>query len=465
MAPITETLGDVRDRVWGTIILPGDQAYEGARTVWNARSDHHPALIVRAAGVHDVQAAIATARERDLPLAVRSGGHSMAGHGTVEGGVLLDVSPMARLDLDPVRRIARIEPGLTWGAVAGRLHAHGLALTAGDTATVGVGGLTLGGGIGWMARKYGLTIDHLRSVELVTAEGKIITASAGENAELFWGLRGGGGNFGVATAFEFSLDPVAHVLGGAVFYDAADAEEVLAAYAAYAATAPDELTTMALMMEAPPAPFIPPDKQGLPIVAIAVCYTADLAQGERVVAPLRRLAAPIVDMIAPMPYPSLFALTASAEQRGFQHSVRSSFMERLESSAIHALVAETAATMSPGTLVQLRVLGGAMARVDPDATAFAHRDKPFMVMIANYGPDPAGAARRDAATEQVWRTLQPYAAGVYANFLAAEGEARIREAYPTPTYARLAALKAAYDPTNLFQLNQNITPASRRAAA
>jgi FAD/FMN-containing dehydrogenase len=420
-------------------------------------------VIVRCADAADVGSAVTFARRRGLPIAVRSGGHSMAGHGTCDGGVVIDLAAMTGIAIDPARRVARLEPGLTWGAVAAALQPHGLALTSGDTASVGVGGLTLGGGIGWMARKYGLTIDHLRSVELVTAAGEILTASAADHPDLFWGLRGGGGNFGIATAFEFALDPVGMILGGAAFYDATHAEEILSAYADYVASAPDDLTSMALLMQAPPAPFIPPAQQGMPVVAITVCYAGDLAEGARVVAPLRRLGAPIADVIAPMPYPAIFALTAEAEIRGLQHAVRSLFLETLDTGALQALVAQTAAVMSPETLVQLRVLGGAMGRVAADATAFAHRDKPFMVTVTNYGADPGGAARRQARTEQIWWALQPYAAGVYANFLGDEGEMRIREAYPRATYARLAALKARYDPDNVFRLNQNITPAPREA--
>jgi FAD/FMN-containing dehydrogenase len=239
--------------------------------------------------------------------------------------------------------------------------------------------------------------------------------------------------------------------------------EIRAAYAPYAASAPDELTSMAVLMQAPPAPFIPPDRQGMPVVTIAVCYVGDPAEGARVIAPLRRLGAPIADVIAPMPYPAIFALTAEAEIRGLQHAVRSLLLKTLDEGALRALATEAAAVMSSETLVQLRVLGGAMGRVATDATAFAHRDKPFMVTVTHDGADPGGAARRRARTEQIWQALQPYAAGVYANFLGDEGEMRIREAYPWATYARLAALKARYDPTNLFRLNQNITPAPREA--
>ncbi len=453
-----QALQGLATRLQGVLLLPGDPDFEAARIVWNGAANRHPALIVQCVNAGDVIAAITFAREHDLPVSVRSGGHSMAGYGTNDGGMVIDLSHMKALTIDPTRLIARIEPGLTWGEVAHALQAHGLALTSGDTASVGVGGLLLGGGIGWMARKHGLTIDHLRAVELVTADGQLLRASANEHAELFWGLRGGGGNFGVATAFEVDLHPGGIVLGGAVFYDAAEAEGILRVYTRYAITAPDELTTMVLFMAAPPAPFIPPEKQGMPVVAIAVCYTGDLAEGERVVAPLRTLGTRIADVIAPMPYPAMFALAEEATIRGLQHDMRSLFLQTLNDNVLHRLVEETAAIMSPGTLVQLRILGGAMGRVAANATAFAHRNKQALVLIANSGPGSTDAADRHARTERVWRALRPYADGVYVNFLAEEGEQRVHEAYPPATYARLVALKNRYDPTNLFHLNQNIKP-------
>jgi FAD/FMN-containing dehydrogenase len=443
----------------GEMVLPDTPDYESARGVWNGAADRHPALIVRPVNVADVITAITFAREQHMEVSVRSGGHSIAGYGTNDGGLVIDLSLMKAITVDPERRIARIEPGLTWGEVASTLQPHGQALTSGDVASVGVGGLLLGGGIGWMVRKYSLAIDRLRTVELVTADGEILRASADENAELFWGLRGGGGNFGVATAFEVDLHPAGIILGGAVFYDAAEAERILRAYAPYAAAAPDELTTIATFMAAPPAPFIPPEKQGTAVVALLVCYTGDLAEGARVVAPLRTLGTPIADVISPMPYPAMFALNEEGTIRGLQHSVRSLFLRALSDDVIHTIVEEAAAIMSPMTVVQVRVLGGAMSRVPADATAFAHRDKQALVMATNFAPPSADAEPARVRTEQIWQALWPYASGVYVNFLGDEGERRVHEAYPPATYARLAALKKRYDPTNLFHLNQNITPA------
>ena len=459
-------VADLRARLQGELVEPDDAAYGQARAVWNGRADRQPALIVRCADAVDVAAAVAFAHDQNVPVAVRSGSHSIAGYSVCDGGVVIDLSRMKGIEIDADRRVARVEAGLTWGEVAAATQPYGLAITAGDTATVGVGGLSLGGGIGWMVRKHGLAIDNMRSVEVVTADGRFLRASATEHAELFWGLRGGGGNFGIATAFEFDLHPAGMILGGAVLYDvsnAADAEDILRAYARIATDAPDELTTQAVLMQAPPAPFIPVERQGTPSVAIIVCYAGDPAEGEQVVAPLRRLGTPLADIIAPMPYSAIFALTAEGEVPGLRHYVRSLFMRTLDEGALRALATESAATMSPGTLVQLRVMGGAMGRVPADATAFAHRDAEYAVMVTNFGPESEGDAARAARTERLWQALRPYASGVYVNFLGDEGESRIREAYPPATYDRLAALKAQYDPTNLFRLNQNIPPADAEA--
>jgi FAD/FMN-containing dehydrogenase len=453
-----QALHSLATQMRGEVVLPEEPEFESARTVWNAAIDRHPALIARCASPDDVIAAVTFARVQGLAVSVRSGGHSMAGHGTNDGGIVIDLSPMKAIAIDPLRQTARIEAGLTWGEVAQECHPHGLALTSGDASSVGVGGLILGGGIGWMVRKYGLTLDRLRAVEVVTADGQFVRASADEHAELFWGLRGGGGNFGIATAFEVDVHPAGTVLGGAVFYDAAEAERILQAHVSYTAAAPDELSTEALLMAAPPAPIIPPDKQGKPVVLIMVCYTGDLAEGERVVAPLRTLGTPIADVIAPMPYPGLFALTEASTLHGFHYDVRALFLKTLGKDMLHTLVEASLAAMSAHTLVKLCVLGGQMSRVESSATAFAHRDKAGMLVVMNYGQDPADAEGRHARTEHVWQAMRPYVDGVYINYLGDEGQARIHEAYPKAVYARLAALKQRYDPTNLFHLNQNILP-------
>ena len=443
--------------IQGELILPGDSDYEAARGIWNGAYDHHPALIVRCANVEDVRSAIIFAREQGMAVSVRSGGHSPAGYSTNEGGLVIDLSHMKAITVDQEQRTARLEPGLTWNEVAQTLQPHGLALTSGDTGTVGISGLLLGGGIGWMVRKYGLTLDHLRAVELVTADGQFLRASADEHTDLFWGLRGGGGNFGIATAFEVDLHPAGIVLGGAVLYEMAEAEAILREYAHYTLTAPEELTTMAMLMAAPPAPFIPPAKQGSPVVAILICYTGDLAQGEQVVAPLRKLGTVVADVIAPIPYPVMFAFAEEAARSGFPQYVRSLFAQTLSDEAIQTIVSAACKVISPETMMQIRILGGAMNRVPADATAFAHRDKQVMISIFDTELHLGNSEHRSRA-EQLWQALSPYTEGVYVNFLMEEGEQRVHQAYPPATYARLEALKKRYDPTNLFHLNQNIVP-------
>ncbi|MBV9322368.1 MAG: FAD-binding oxidoreductase [Chloroflexi bacterium] len=452
---------DLEAHLLGELIHPAHYDYAAARQVWNRAIDWHPALIVRAADAADVIRTIAFAREQDLPLAVRSGGHSMAGHGTVDGGVVLDLGRLQGLSIDPERRVAWAQPGLTWGQYAERANAYGLATSAGDTASVGLGGLTLGGGIGWMVRSHGLTIDNLLSVELVTADGRLLRASAEEHPDLFWGLRGGGGNFGVATAFQFRLRPAGLILGGALVYPATRA--VLRGWADYAVQAPDELTTIVFIMPAPPAPFIPPDQVGKLVALIGLCYVGDLETGQRIVEPLRRLGSPMVaDLSGPMPYPAMFALTEEAS-RPEQSAVRSGYLHALAGDSLDAIVEHAARMPTPGGLVQLRALGGAMARVPADATAFAHRDKRFMATVMGSTHDPAAVDRQRAWAEGLWGVLRPSTEGVYMNFLEDEGPSRVREAYAPATFARLVAIKRQYDPTNLFRLNQNISPTDCRS--
>jgi len=446
---------DLEAHLLGELVRPAHDDYAAARQVWNRAVDRRPAMIVRAADAADVIRAVSFAREQGLPLAVRSGGHSMAGHGTVDGGLVLDLGRLQGLSIDPARRVAWAQPGLTWGQYAEQANAHGLATSAGDTASVGLGGLTLGGGIGWMVRKYGLAIDNLLSAELATADGRLLHASAEEHPDLFWALRGGGGNFGVATAFQFRLQPAGTILGGGIVYPATCA--VLRGWADYASQAPDELTTIVFIMPAPPAPFIPADQVGKLVAIIGLCYVGDLETGQPVVEPLRQLGTPIADIAGPMPYPAIFALTDEAS-RPERAAVRSGYLATLTDDTLEAIVEHAARMPAPSGLVQLRALGGAMARVPVEATAFAHRDKPFMATVVGSMSDPVDDDRQRAWTEELWSVLRPRAQGVYMNFLADEGDARVREAYVPATYARLAAIKRRYDPTNLFRLNQNIRP-------
>jgi FAD/FMN-containing dehydrogenase len=407
--------------------------------------------------VTDVIIAVNFAREQNLPLAVRSGGHSFPGFSSTEGGIVIDLTAMKQMTIDPVRRVARVQPGLTWEEYAKVAAVHGLATTSGDVPTVGIGGLTLGGGIGWMVRKYGLTIDHLLSVELVTADGRLIRASADEHADLFWALRGGGGNFGVVTSFEFRLEPAPMILGGALIYDGADAERILRETARIAEEAADELTVIVFYVHAPPVPFLPESVYGKPVVLIGLCYAGDPAEGEQAIAPLRALGTPLADLVQPMPYPGMFELTREPAAWGFRHGLRSGFFQTLDDEAIATLVRRMNEKTGGPALVQLRILGGAMARVPAEATAFAHRDKRYMVTVE--GSSETRDSDEDRAwMEETWRLIQPQASGVYVNFLEEEGQARTREAYVPSTFERLAAIKAQYDPANLFKRNQNIAP-------
>jgi FAD/FMN-containing dehydrogenase len=458
-ARVQEPLEALRLRLRGALIQRGDEIYDTARTVYWSHVDARPALIVQAVDEIDVIAAVDYARETGTPLAVRSGGHSFAGHGMVEGGIVVDLSGMKALRIDPVRRTARVQPGLTWGEYADAAQVYGLATTSGDVHSVGVGGLTVGGGIGWMVRKYGLTIDHLRSVEIVTADGRLLRASATEHPDLFWAVRGGGGNFGIITSLEFQLQPAGTILGGGTFYPASEGERIIRAAADYAAQAPDELTTMVMVMRAPALPFIPAERVGELSVLVAFCYVGDLAEGERVVAPLRTLATPIADVVGPMPYPGMFELTKPLVKPGGRLAMRSLYLESLEDDAIETILTHSAEADARFAMAQLRVLGGKMARIPAEETAFGHRDKPFMLAVIAEWDDPADDERQQAKIIRFYAALQHHAAGIYVNFAQNEGEARVRDAYKPEIFERLAAVKAQYDPTNLFRHNQNIKPA------
>jgi FAD/FMN-containing dehydrogenase len=392
-----------------------------------------------------------------MDLAVRGGSHSLAGHSTVEGGIVLDLGGMKGLHIDPERRLAWAQPGLRAEEYTVAAAAHGLATPFGDTGSVGIGGLTLGGGIGWLVRKYGMTIDALVSVELVTADGQLITTSETEHPDLFWAVRGGGGNFGVVTRFQFRLYPVEGILGGALFMPAT--REVLQALQPIAASAPEELTTISMLMAAPPAPFIPESVHFQPTVAILFVYAGDPAGGQAALEPFRQVATPLAELVMPMPYPGIYEMLRQAEQRSSSVN-RSLFLEVLDDTTIDEILARHAAPSSPMAMTQIRILGGAMARVDASATAFAHRTANVMVTILTPFADPAELPVHQAWTQAYFEALSGRSVGVYSNFLEDEGEARIREAYPNGTYERLAAVKRRYDPTNLFRRNQNIVPAT-----
>jgi FAD/FMN-containing dehydrogenase len=460
-APQDEThpldLAAFAESIAGTVIRPEDAGYELARQVHNARIDRHPTLIVRAATAVDVARTVAFARETGLELAVRGGSHSLAGFGTSDGGIVLDLGGMKGLHIDTEKRVAWAQAGLTAGEYTAATAEHGLATPFGDTGSVGIAGLTLGGGIGWLVRKYGLAIDALLSVEIVTAEGRVIIASENDHADLFWAVRGGGGNFGVVTRFQFRLYPVSMILGGALFMP--PTREVLRSLVPLAASAPEGLSTISFLMTAPPAPFIPEALHGQPTLAIMFVFDGDPEAGQAALEPFRQVATPMAELVMPMPYPGIYEMLKDAEQRS-AGSHRSLFLDTLDDAAVDTILERTAAPSSPLAMTQIRVLGGAMARVPSDATAFAHRDATVMVTMLTMFEDPAEAPVHETWTQAYFEALRPRATGVYSNFLEAEGEARIREAYPEATYRRLAAVKGRYDPTNLFRLNQNIRPAT-----
>jgi FAD/FMN-containing dehydrogenase len=446
----------LRSRLAGQLITVVSPDFDAARKVLYITIDRRPLAIVQAANVQDVAETVRFARDRGLPLAVRSGGHSLAHYSVIDDVIVVDLSGMKCVSIDPEQRIARVQPGATSGDLAGPAHAHSLALSTGDTHSVGMGGLTTGGGIGFLVRKYGLAIDNLRAAQVVTAAGEIVTASANEHPDLFWAIRGGGGNFGIVTEFTYRLAPVGQILGGELLLPAR--REVIRGYLDYMAAAPEDLTTIANLLHAPPAPYVPQERVGELVLSILVCWTGSVADGERALAPLRELATPVADAVSPISYPEIYQFTAhQAAPHGA--SIRSMFADELSDAALDALLAAMEHASSPFSLVQLRGLGGAMARVGKDATAFAHRDKRYFVAIIGLWLDAADdPAVHSAWTESLWQTIRPEGSGVYVNFLENEGANRVRDAYPPATFARLVEIKRKYDPQNIFRFNQNIPP-------
>ena len=439
----------------GRLVRPGDDDFATVRGVWSLDNQGTPLAIVQAADAGDVATAIGFATRSDIEIAVRSGGHSLAGHSTGDGVLVIDTRGMRGLHVDLGEGIAWAGAGLTAGEVTASLAEHGMAVPFGDTATVGIAGLTLGGGIGWLARKYGLAIDSLLAVEIVTADGEVRTASATEHPDLFWALRGGGGNFGVVTRFCYRLSPVGEVFAGAMFMPAT--RDVLRSLVPIASSAPEELTVIAALMQAPPAPFIPAEHHGKPSLALMFVFVGDADAGAAAIAPFRAVATPYGEMVAPMPYPGIYEFTKEAGEPS-RSTGRSLFLDTFDDAAVDAVLA--AVERAPeGWMIDFRVLGGAVARVPVEATAFAHRTSPVQVTIINWLGDPASAGEAVAWNRALFRTLEPKATGVYVNFLEDEGEDRIRAAYPPATLKRLAAVKRRYDPANVFHRNQNVRPA------
>lgn len=448
----------------GAVLRPGDEGYGAARRIWNGAIDRRPALIARCTGAADVLSAVRAAREQGVLTAVRGGGHNVAGTATCDGGLVIDLSPMKGMRVDLVRRTARAEPGLLWGEFDRETQAFGLAAPGGIVTHTGVAGLTLGGGIGWLMRKHGLTCDNLVSVDVATADGRLITASDEKQAELFWGIRGGGGNFGIVTSFEFRLHPVGPtVLAGVVLYTDEQARDALRFYRDFAAEAPDELTTIVTLRHAPPLPFVPARLHGTPVLSIAVCYAGPIGDAERVLAPLRAFGPPAIDAIRPTQYTAHQAMFDATVPHGLHYYWKSHDLPGLRDETIDVMLAHGWAAQSRRSYTILFQLGGAIARTAENATAYGGRAAQYSVNINAVCEAAVGFEAEVAWTRRFSEAMRPLSTGgVYVNFLGNEGEDRVRAAYGEDKYARLVALKTAYDPTNFFRLNQNIKPTPSR---
>ncbi len=445
-AAVEELRGNLR----GELLCPSDDGYDEARSIWNAMFDKRPALIVRCAGVSDIISSVNFARTNSVSVAVRGGGHNVSGSGACDGGRMLDMSRLKGVHVDPVSRTARAEPGLTWGEFDRETQAFGLATTGGICSETGIAGVTLGGGFGWLMRRHGLAVDNLVSVDVVSADGQLRKASATENADLFFGVRGAHSNFGVVTSLEYRLHPVGPtVLAGMVLHPLEKAGEVLKFYREYNSQAPDEMSAWAALLTSP---------DGHPMVAILTCYIGPSEAGEKVVRPLKEFGPPIADMIQRMPYVKSQSLVDEIFPRGRSNYWKSNLLRELSDGAIHTLVEGFRDVTSPYSSVLIEQLGGAVSHVGKDATAFNHRASPYDLVIMPMWSDPAESEKHIRWADELWRAMQPFSSGgVYVNYLGSEGEERIKAAYGT-NYERLVTLKNKYDPMNLFRLNQNIKP-------
>src|SRR5262245_32066448 len=417
--------------------------------------DHRPLIVVHCAGVADVIHAVSFARDNGLLVSVRGGGHNVSGNAVCDGGLMIDLSPMKSVHVDPNSKTARAEPGVTWGEFDRETQAFGLATTGGLVSTTGIAGLTLGGGLGWLMGNHGLACDNLISVDVVTADGRMLTASASRNDDLFWELRGGGGNFGIATSFEFRLHPVEPMLGGVLVHPLDKAVETIRFYDDFTRTSPDELGTFVGFVTSP---------EGQRVMAIFVCYNGAVEEGERILKPLREFGPPLADTIGPMPYVQVQRMMDDGFPAGRQNYWKSNFLKGLDPEAIHVIVDHVAKAPSPYSAVAIEQFSGAVNRVGINDTAFNHRNARYNLLIVGIWLDPAAKADNVKWVRDVWGAMEPYSSGgVYVNYLgqeADEGADRVKSAYGAEKHARLAALKEKYDPTNLFRLNQNIKPSA-----
>ena len=452
------TLDEFRAQTRGDVIAPDDDAYEQARHVYNAMIDRRPAMIVRAANVGDVIAAVNLARENGLDLAVRGGGHSVPGFGTCDGGVVIDLSRMRGIRVDPASATARAEGGATWGDFNAATHPFGLATTGGIISTTGVAGLTLGGGIGYLARGFGLSCDNLVSADVVTADGRFLVASERENDDLFWALRGGGGNFGVVTSLEFQLHPVKDIYGGPMFFELSEVENVLRFFREYIADAPEQLGAFPAFQIAPPLPFIPEERHGDTFIAMVACWAGPLEEGERALKPFHDIAPVVAEFVGPMPYPALNSAFDGLVPPGLQHYWKANFVEELTDEAIAAHAVHGPDVPAVNSTVHIYPINGAAHRVAPDATAFAYRNANFATVIAGMWPEASENDANIAWVRRYYDATAPYSEeGGYINFMSEDDQGRIRANYQG-NYDRLVDVKRRYDPDNLFHLNQNIRP-------
>lgn len=452
------SVDQLRERVRGAVVTPDSDAYDEARKVYNAMIDRRPAVVVHCANAGDVMAAVDFARENELDLAVRGGGHSVPGFGTCDDGVVADLSAMRGVRVDPTRRTARAEGGATWGDFNAATYAFGLATTGGIISTTGVAGLTLGGGIGHLSRGLGLSCDNLVSADVVTADGQFLVVSDKEHDDLFWAIRGGSGNFGAVTSFEFQLSPVKDIYGGLILYELENADTVLGAYRDLIAEAPEELGVFPAFQIAPPLPFIPENRHGDTFLVIVACWAGPLDEGERALQPFHDLASIVAEQVGPMPYPALNSAFDALVPPGLQHYWKANFVTELSDAAIAAHLEHAPRLPALNSTVHIYPINGACHRVAPDATAFAYRDASFATVIAGMWPDPADNEANIAWVRDYYQATAPHSEeGGYINFMAEDDQDRIRDNYKG-NYERLVEIKRAYDPGNLFHLNQNIRP-------
>jgi FAD/FMN-containing dehydrogenase len=449
--PTYENLTEVNGRV----ITPEDPTYDRVRTVFYGGIDKRPSAIVRVSDVADVRRVIATARNEGYELAVRSGGHSIAGHSTTDGGLVIDLRGMAKIEIDANDRTAWVETGATALEVTEALANHGLAVGFRDSGSVGVGGITLAGGVGFLVRKLGLTIDSLLAADIVTADGRHLRVDSENHADLFWAIRGGGGNFGVVTRLRFRLHELREFTGGILVLPATPA--TIAGFAAAAMAAPDELSTIGNVMPAPPLPFLPAEVHGRLVIFAMIAFAGDPASADRAIAPFRSLATPHADMVKPEPYVAMYQ-----PEDPNQHPTvigRTLFVDSIDSARAETIVEQLSKSGTAMRAAQIRVLGGAAARIPSDATAYAHRSKPILMNVAAFHEGEADREMSRQWATELWKTLQPNDDAAYVGFLGDDGPARIRAAYPGATWDRLAKIKATYDPSNLFRLSHNVQPA------